>query len=87
MVWRSGRHQALGQIKGKRIGRGGHNSGRGNGDRGKNSGNHRVIFLQQGESNRTTHVPDIDVTTIDAECYYFHVPCHLSNNCLGVTVE
>ena len=80
MIWRSGRYQALGQRKGQRSGCGGHNGGRGNGDRDNNYRNHRVSFLQQGESNSTTPVPSIDGVTIDAECYYCHVPNNFSNN-------
>ena len=46
-----------------------------------------MIVLQQVESNRTTPVTGIDRTTVDTECYYFHVTDHLSNNCPEVTVE
>ena len=67
MVLRSGRYQALGQRQGQRSGRGGHNGGHGNGYCGNNSRNCRVSFLKQGEINRTTPVPGIDVSTIDAE--------------------
>ena len=87
MVRRSGRYQALGQRKGQRSGCGGHNGGRGNGDSGNNFRNRRVIFLQKGEINRTTPVPGIDGTTIDAECYYCQVPGHFSNNFPKVPVE
>ena len=43
-------------------------------------------FLQQGESNRNP-VPGIYGTTIDTECYYCHVPVHLSNNFPEVPFE
>ena len=87
MVQRSGKYQALGHRQGQRSGSDGHNGGRGNGDRGNNYLNRRVRFLQQGQSNRTTLVSGIDGTTIDVECYYCHVPVHLSNNCPKVSVE
>ena len=67
MVWSSGRYESLGQRQVQRSGRGGHNGGCGNGDRFNNSCDCRVVFLQQVESNRTTPVPGIDRTTIDAE--------------------
>ena len=66
IVWRSGRYQALVQRQVQRSGRGGHKGGRVNGDCGNTYHNFRLIFLQQGESNRTP-VPGIDKTTIDAE--------------------
>ena len=43
-------------------------------------------FLQQRGGNRT-HVSGIDGITINAECYYCHVPGHLSNNCPKIPVE
>ena len=63
IVWRSRRYRALVHIQGQRSGCGGHNGGRGNGDRGNNSCNHRVSSLQKGESNGTP-VPGIDGTNI-----------------------
>ena len=66
MVRHSGRYQALEQRQGQRSGCGGHNGGRGNGYRGNNSSNRRVRLLQQGDSNRTTPVPGVDGTDIDA---------------------
>ena len=80
IVRRSGSYQELVQRQGQRNGCDGHNGGRGNGDSNNNYRNHRVSFLQQGESNSTTPVPSIDGVTIDAECYYCHVPNNFSNN-------
>ena len=45
-----------------------------------------MSFLQQREINRTP-VTGIERTTIDTECYYFHVPGHLYNNCPKLSVE
>ena len=86
MVWRSGRYKALGQRQGQRSGCGGHNGGRGSGDCGDNSLNRIVSYLQKGDSNMNL-VPSIDVTNIDAECYYCRVTGHLSNNCPELPVE
>ena len=44
-------------------------------------------MLQKGEINRTDPIPGIDVTTTDAECYYWHVPGCFSNNFPEVQVE
>ena len=65
MVQRSGRYQASVQRQGQRSGHGGHNYGRGNGDRGNNPCNHRVRLFQQGGSDKT-HVPGIFGTNTDA---------------------
>ena len=69
MVRVSGWYQALVHRQGHIIGCGGNTGGLGNGDRGKNSYNRRVVLLKQGDINRT-HFPSIDVTTIDADFYY-----------------
>ena len=87
MVRRYRQYQELGKRQGQISGCGGHSGGHGNGDCGNNYHNLRVILLQQVESNRTTPVTGIDRTTVDTECYYFHVTDHLSNNCPEVTVE
>ena len=86
VVWNSGRYTELGQRQVHRSGRGGHNGGRVNGERGDNSHNRIVILLQQGDIN-SNHVPDIDRTTIYAELYSCRMPGHLSNNCPEVPAE